>query len=66
MKTLELEQMERFEGGLECSSGLGVAVGVIAAGFLLGVVTAGVGAVVVFAGSGGLFAAGGNCAGAFD
>lgn len=66
MKTLELNQLEVLEGGIDCATGLGGAVGTIVAGALLAASgPVGWGAAVYLIGAGGLFAAGGNCAGAF-
>ena len=46
MKNLELNQMEKIEGGVNCTSWLGLAFGFAVAGILIGV-TAGAGAPIV-------------------
>jgi len=48
MKILELKQMENFKGGLKCSDGEGIVVGVAVAAVLIGVVTGGLGWIVLF------------------
>jgi len=45
MKELTLEKMEGIEGGADCSTDLGRAVGLAATGFLIGV-TGGLGALI--------------------
>jgi len=52
MKTLELNQMEKIEAGLSCTSQLGLGFGLLIGGALLSVVTFGLGAGIAVVGYG--------------
>ena len=62
MKTLELNQMEIIEAGLQCDTQLGLGFGLLIGGLLLGAVTFGVGTAIAVVGYGvGTDAMHGNC-----
>ncbi|MXV37703.1 hypothetical protein GO491_03265 [Flavobacteriaceae bacterium Ap0902] len=65
MKKLEISQMEKFEGGIDCSTGLGLSTGLVVGGALLMGTGLGAGLGVYLIGSASFMLSGGNCADAF-
>lgn len=65
MKKLEISQMENLQGAIDCSTGLGISVGLTIGGALLIGTAVGAGAGLYLLGAASFMASGGNCAGAF-
>ena len=61
MKKLEISQMENLQGGLECSTGLGLTTGLYVGGLILAGTGVGAGFGLLAIGAAGYMAAGYNC-----